>query len=162
MRNLWIVLALSICVVFTACGGEGGGEGGGGGSMKPTVVGTWQMDLDAVMAALNAEAEKNPEAGMMIKMLEPMLKSMKAEVKFDDDGTFTGTMTMKDPMSGEEKTQVGKGTWKLEGDKLSITTLEEDGKKKDTPDTEVATFEDGVIKIKGEEDAPFSIVLKRK
>ena len=164
MSKLWIVFAMVACLSFAACGAQGGGESGEGGEGgeggADPMVGTWELDTSAAVKAVEAKlaAEPNPMGEMMIQMV----KAMKAEMTLAEDGTYTARMQMKNPMSGEEKNQTAKGTWKLEGDKFSLTTVEEDGVAKEVPDVKVAIYKDGKIVIAGEGGAPFNMIFKKK
>jgi hypothetical protein len=149
MKKTWMAFALMFCLSFAACGGP----------VSPA-VGTWVLDGEAALKSFEA----NPPEGMPPQALEPMknmIKGMKGEMTMNADGTFEGVMEMPNPMTGEVKPSTAKGTWTLEGEKLSITTTEQDGKPEETPDTETAVLKDGVITVTPA-GAPFSILFKKK
>ncbi|OHB76707.1 MAG: hypothetical protein A2Z34_05510 [Planctomycetes bacterium RBG_16_59_8] len=122
-------------------------------------VGSWNLDASAAMN----EAKKAPEyekqmkeggeaAAAMMKMMEEMFKTMKMTLDIKADNSFTVTMEAMGKKSS------AKGTWKLAGEKLTMTTTEEDGKAKDSPDNKDLTFKDGKLFI--EEDG-MKMVLTR-
>lgn len=104
-------------------------------------VGTWNLDTSALLE----EMKKNPNYKAddpMTKQMEEALKKMKVTMVVNADNSFTGTA------EGMGNKSTAKGTWKLEGDKLTMTTTEEDGKPKS--ETEVLTFKDGLITMEKE------------
>ncbi len=172
MNKLFLVFACMSCLAFAACG-QGGGEGGdesgdesgGGGAVKSDpvspMVGTWALDTAAVVKALEEKLaqEPNPMGEMMIGVVQ----GMSAEMVLNDDDTFAVEMKMKNPMTGDGETELAKGTWELDGDKLTITTIEANGKVNETPDVKVASYQDGAIIITaGKGSAPFDMVFKKK
>ena len=76
------------------------------------------------------------------------LGSGQAEMVLAEDDTFVLNMQVVVPMSGAKEDIVAKGTWKLEGDQFTITTIEENGVANATPDVKVATYKDGLISIR--------------
>jgi hypothetical protein len=84
----------------------------------------------------------NPE---MRKGLESF-GSVDAEAKLDSDGTFTMTLSLP-TMGGGGGKQVAKGTYKVEGDKITLTVTEQDGKKTDKPEPKTGTIKNGVITL---------------
>lgn len=132
MRTL-VTLLLLLLVSLTGCGGPSGPSG------------TYSIDKDALAKMADAlvkggEGEaKDASAAPMAAMMAEAFKAMDASLTFNTDGTFSGSSKMM----GNESTM--KGTWKLEGEKLSMTSTEEDGKPAN--ETKVATFKDGVITV---------------
>lgn len=144
------------------------------GESQASVAGTYVLDsaaMDEAAKKMKAEIDgmsedekkaMGPMAAMLPMMAEAM-KAMKMEMTFKDDGTCVGSMTMK--MMGMDKTTTLEGTWKLEGEKITMTPTKEDGgpPKDATPKT--GTFKDGKIFLKdklGGGDKEVEMVLVRK
>ena len=150
-----LVVCAAAALVLGACGGKGGGASG--------VVGKWSVDKAEVEKLVIAEAKKNaPEANaeqleMMTKLAKDAATAMNLNLDIKSDNTFEVAMAMS--FMGQEQKMNAKGKWKLDGEKLSMTTTEEDGKAKTTEDTKVATFKDGKISLVM--DGGPTIVLKR-
>lgn len=119
-------------------------------------AGEWTLDTTAMLE----EMRKNPqfktmmeEGGESAVKFVDMIKSMKVTVDLNADNSFSGTM------EGMGQKSTAKGTWALEGDKLTISTTEEDGRAKDPPETEVFTFNEETLVL--EKDG-IKMTLKRK
>jgi len=134
LKNL-VGLFLSLCsILLSACGASG-----------PS--GTYTLDKAELAKSADAMAAKmgekdNPMAGMA-KMMADSLKGMEATITFDQGGTFSGQF--KSEMMGQKHEESIKGTWKLEGDQLTMTSTEVGGKPKS--ETKTGTFKDGKIRI---------------
>ena len=111
-----------------------------------TPAGTYTVDLEKIAAdALAAE----PKAAEMTDEQKDGLKKMitgrfgKTTFTLKDDNTFEGSMEMS--MMGMSKKSTTKGTWKIDGDKVTLNTTHEDGKEKAS--TQTGTFKDNVLTV---------------
>lgn len=183
MRKLIsLVLGLAVSATLLGCGdkggGSGGGGGGGGGSASP--VGTWTIDgsnlratmeskikeefgkqkkeLDAMPAEQRAMMEKMmPSMDKMVDAAMEMFGKMTVDITLKDGGEFTYSAAMPG-----ESAEAGKGTWKLEGDKVITTLTEKNGKPAEAKDNDKAPplkWKDGKLVI---EDEKMVLPLKRK
>ena len=127
MKLAFPVLALFL---FAACNA--------GASNK--VAGTYVIDAKALVAAMPAEMkEPLTKAGKDVeKEMAPMFEGTSIELNADG----TATMKTKDFMTKKEK--VAKGTWKLDGDKITMTSKDADSGK---DETKTGTFKDGTITV---------------
>lgn len=141
MRKLSLaILFSSLPLLVAACGGNS------------SPVGTWRLDADAVakmMESLMQEQMANvppAQQGMMKQMMAQMvdgLKKSNGAIVLAADGT--ATMQEDEPDGTHKET---KGTWKIEGDKLSLTATPPG---KSAPETRTGTLAGNEIRI--EEDA---------
>ena len=139
-------ISLSLLLLLTACGGASG------------PAGKWTLDTEPLVAAMKtrmaAELEgKTAEEKKMAEqftgpMLE-MMRKMKAEITLGADGSVDGSM---DGPNGPSKM---KGTWKLDGDKVTLTTKEEG---KTESETKVGTLKGDQIVIE-ETDADSKMTM---
>ena len=182
MRKLIsLVLGLAVSATLVNCGDKGGGSGGGGGGGGGGgPAGTWVIDggalKDAMMPKIKEEYEKGrkqfetmpaeqramaekmmPSLDKMAEGMLEMFGKMSVDIVLKDGGEFTYSAGMPG-----EKTETGKGTWKLEGDKVVTKLTEKDGKPADEKDNEKAP----PLKWKGGklilEDENMTLPLKRK
>ncbi len=183
MRKLIsLVLGLAVSATLVGCGDKGGGSGGGGsgGGGGGSPAGTWVLDggalKDAMMPKLKAQFEKSKkeldgmpaeQRAMMEKMMPSLDKmaegalelfgKMTVEIVLKDGGEFTYSASMPG-----ESTETGKGTWKLDGEKVVTTLTEKGGKPAEAKDQEKAP----PLKWKGGklivEDDDMTLPLKRK
>jgi hypothetical protein len=160
--GLLAVVVLGL-VLAPSCGDQSGG-GGGGGSAAATVVGRWTIDPESMVQAKEEEARKQGgEAKDSIEAMRPVMKQMaegmKATFDIKSGGEWSGSMTMVGIPGTPPTTSTSKGTWKLSGEDLELTSTEEDGKKKDSPETQRGKFKGGRIEFQLP-DGPL-LVLKR-
>jgi|GEM_PF-2925493 len=184
MRKLIaLIVGIAVSASLVGCGDNKGGaatRGGSGGGASASPVGTWVIDGAALKSAMEpqvkqqmAKSKKDLE-GMpaeqrammekmmpsMDKMLEGMMEmftKMTVELNFKDGGDFTYEAAMPG-----EKTEAGKGTWKLEGDKVVTKLTEKNGKPAEEKDQKSAPpllWKDGKLSVS---DADMTIPLKRK
>ncbi|MCR9247125.1 MAG: hypothetical protein NXI31_18995 [bacterium] len=104
-------LAVATLTAFAACSGG-----------DSHAVGKYKLDTEAMLAGMPAPAKE-------------MMKSMTGTMDLAADHNFTSTMTT--PMGASTIA----GTWKLEGDQISLTGKDEGGKEQ----TVTATLKDGAI-----------------
>lgn len=113
-----------------------------GGDAAASAAGVYQIDKAAfketMLAAMPAEAKKDK---MAMDMIEKMADSMNVSIELKADGT--ATMSMKMEMMGQKKDDTENGTWKLEGNKLSMTTKDKAGKE----ETKTAEYAHGAFSI---------------
>jgi hypothetical protein len=159
MRQFLILTVAISCVALAGCG-----DGGGGGGGAATIAGTYALDTAVVEQAMLDAAKK--EAGgvlpdAMKEQISNMIKAQAEQIKMEctikADGTFSIVAAF-----GEKQT-TATGTWKLDGDKLSMTGLTEDGKDlaEDKQETKVGTYANGTIRV-SQEGVPFEFVLEKK
>jgi hypothetical protein len=130
------LFALSL---FAACSGNA----------ASTVPGTYELDKakfkEAAMAQVPAE-QKNDKAAMA--MMDGMLNAMNMTVELKADGTMAATTP-----DGPET-----GTWKLDGDKITMTS-----KKGGKDETITGTYANGTITATAEEGGQkMTLVLVKK
>lgn len=131
---------------------------------KPSAVGTWGLDVDAMKKSIESmmqeQIDKAPAAQqammkqVMAQMVESMTKS-NGSIQLAADGT--ATMHQDSPDGKHEDT---KGTWKLDGDKISLTMVPPG---KQTAETKTGTLTGDEIRI--DEDAggrKMTMVFRRK
>jgi hypothetical protein len=140
MRYVQTALTLFVFGVLVSCSGG-----------KASVAGKWTLD--------RAEAAKQiPADDPMAEMMKKMVETMDFSFDFQKDGTVLFAMKME--MMGMKQSHTGKGTWKLEGEKLTITPTEEDGKPPADPTPQEGILKDGVIRVSGKDGSP-DLVLRR-
>lgn len=130
----------------------------GMGAVAETIspAGAYELDKaamkDAMMAQMPEEAKAQPNAADMVaKMIDGMNVSMDLAA----DGTVQ--LAMKMVMFGQEQASTAKGTWSLEGDKLTMTTTNESGQE----ETKVARYENGRVLV-DEEGQPTMTFVRKK
>lgn len=138
MRSVacWSTLLIAVAA-FAGCSGD-----------PSSPVGSWTLNVGAMMENMKQDPDYQKQAkeggemaAKMIKEMEEAFKSMKMTIDIKSDNSFTATAEVM-----KEKHTL-KGTWKLQGEKLTMTATEEDGKPKDTPDSKDFTFKDGKLSI---------------
>jgi len=92
---------------------------------------------------------------MKKEMLDGM-KDAKVDLEIKDDGTFMVTALMQ----GEDP-DITSGTWTQEGDVITFVEAEENGKPKEDGQTIKATYKDGQLMLKPDEEMPFDIIMKK-
>lgn len=134
-----LAITLSFLLVLGACGGG-----------AAAAVGKWSLDANAMadmmLKAQAADLAKLPaeERAKTETQMREMSKAMKADLTVNADNTFTVHMDMG-PMHSEVK-----GTWKADGNKLTMTGKEV-GKEKE--DTMTGTLVGDVLTCEGGEGA---------
>jgi hypothetical protein len=136
MRNALIASALVFTFALAACGDSASGP-----------VGTWVIDMDHMKGKLK-------EMGMP----EEMLKNMDAGMGVTWEIKSGGTWTAKGKMQGDAIDE--SGTWKLEGETLTVVKTSDKGK--DVNEPLAAEYKGDVIELKPEADMPFSLRMIRK
>lgn len=123
-----------------------------GADAAASAAGKYELDKAAFLELMMANV---PEAGREAAkpMLEKQSAGMVGVVELMADGKFKMNMAM--PPAPAQNVE---GTWKLDGDKLSMTSP-----KGDKDDTQVAMFKDGAITLE-EKMGPMTIkmVFKKK
>lgn len=148
LMNLFSALALSTLV---ACGGEA--------DASASAVGTYKIDtaalVETMLAAMPAEAKADEAAAK--KMAEGMAGGFDISIELKEDGTCSNMA--KITMMGQTQENSATGTWKLEGDKLSMTTKDKDGKE----ETKTVTFKDGSFTVSEEKGGQkMDLVFKKQ
>jgi len=117
MKTIKLVCALGLAgISLVGCGG---------------VEGTYKLDKDETKKAMQAEIDKMPaDKQQFAKLGLAMADSMDVSLELKKDGTATMKLSMGD------KPQEDNGTWKKDGDKVTIndskgkaTSCEKSGKK---------------------------------
>lgn len=121
------------------------------------LVGTWELDEQAVEKMMEEAEKESGEAGAAKGVGSAMIVAMGPKFEFGDDGAMS--MTMKNPMKEDAEPETKEGTYEVigsEGDKLTLEA-ELDGEK----ETITAIFQsDDKLKLENEGDEP-PMVLKR-
>jgi hypothetical protein len=107
------------------------------GAGEPAGTGVYELDAKAMEAQM---LEGAPEAAK--PMIKKMAEGMKGTMTLKADGSAEMSMMMPNPMGGEAKEDKTTGTWKLEGDKMTIVA-KEDGKD----DARTLTYKDGTLTL---------------
>ena len=172
MRLVSTIFLCVFCFALAGCGDDVATATG--------PVGTWVPDN----AAMKADMEKAKAEDPDFKKMQEMMAAGRAQIEAMPDGEAKTAAVaqmqeaeaqMKNPLSGMEATlnedgtysmtlkgEVGeRGTWKLDGTKITFTTTESDGEKVKTPKTNSGTIANGRITYKPDE-MPFNLVFKKK
>jgi hypothetical protein len=152
VKKTLVVCALGLATSFALAGCSK--EGGGGGVFASPVVGRYELDIDAVVAQAK---EKAGAESMPPEMVEGMLKNAKMDFEVKSDHTYVGSFTMD--FMGQKKESTTKGTWKQDGNQVSFTETENDGKPSEKKETKVATYADGRLTLA---DDGITLVLRKK
>lgn len=104
---------------------------------EPAGTGVYELDTKAFEAQM---MEGVPEQAK--PMIKKMAEGMKGIMTLKADGTAEMSMTMPNPMGGEAKEDKTTGTWKLDGEKMTIVA-KKDGKD----DARDLTFKDGKLTL---------------
>ena len=125
MKLAFPVLALFL---FAACGD----------GVAHKVVGTYALDTRQMAADINAAMKGQPgwDDARARKAAEGIETKMQVTLEIKADGTVETKQTGLDR-------QEAKGTWKVDGDKITITTTNEHG----TKDIKTGTIQDGTITV---------------
>lgn len=108
-----------------------------------SIAGAWTVDREATRTAMmDAFAEmldglEGPAREMVEQQIKDGIDKMELSVTFNKDGTWTGLM--KNPTVGESSP--ASGTWTQKGAVVTIVTLMEDGKQRETPESMQASLE---------------------
>lgn len=111
---------------------------------EPAGTGVYELDktsLEAEMMKAMPEAMRSNEQAK--NMMKKMVEQMQGTMTLKADGSAEMSMTMPNPMGGEAKADKTTGTWKLEGDKMTIGAKDEDGKE----DVRDLTYKDGTLTL---------------
>tara|TARA_R110002072_G_scaffold46591_5_gene128927 strand:- start:7724 stop:8182 length:459 start_codon:yes stop_codon:yes gene_type:complete len=135
-KILSVALSLLALTLLASCGADASASAAGKYTLDKT-------GLEAAMKAMMPEGmpTEGPAAEAGAKMLKEAVDAMNGTIELKADNTCVMLMT------GSGPDQKATGTWKLEGDKISITSKEE-GKEEE--ETKVGTFADGVITVEEE------------
>jgi len=109
-----ILTALSLSILA----GCGAAEASPAGTYELQKEGLAEQMLQAVPEAARANAKG---------MIEEAVKGMKASFTLKDDGTAEMSRSAPNPMGGAAMEEKMSGTWKLEGEKMTIALKDADG-----------------------------------
>ena len=102
-----ILSALALTVLTACSAGE------------PKVAGTYELDTKGMVEAMMANMPKE-QAAAAEKNTE-RLKAMKGTMTLNADGSCEMSITVPGPKGGEAREEKATGSWKLDGDKVSVT-----------------------------------------
>jgi galactitol-specific phosphotransferase system IIB component len=141
MKKTLAAALLALSLAIAACGSNA----------ASSVPGTYELDKahakEQILANMDAETKKK-----MAGMIDNLVDAMGGTAELKADGTMT--MTSKNPTGN----QVEQGTWKLDGDKLTMTTTQ-DGK----PESHTGTWANGTITMTVEgEGKKMQLLFKKK
>ncbi len=148
MRNGTVAIILALVFTVAGCGDDGGN---GGDDQTSPVVGTWVVDAEKyadVMMELMKDAP--PET----RDREKLKEAAKIEVHVKADGTWNADGSMGAKQINES------GTWKLDGDQLTIDWTMKDGKEADW--TQTVKFDGTSFVVKPDKAMPFEVTMVRK
>lgn len=172
MRSILTSLLCVLCLTIAGCGGDSGSD---------SIVGTWAADNEAMKADVEkhlkpmielgrqqlAEAKKQldvmPE-GEAKEQIKKMIAEGEARSK-NANPLASVTVTMKS--DGTYKADLGdmgseEGTWKLDGETLTITATKSDGNNIPKPDARKGIYKNGQIRYRPDDEMPFDFVLKKQ
>lgn len=137
-KTLATFLAALTLSLVSACGGGAGAAA--------SAAGVYTLDKAAfkqtMLASMPEEAKKEK---MAMEMVDKMADGMNVSIELKADGT--ATMSIKTEMMGQKKDDTETGTWKLDGNKLTMTTKEKDGKE----ETKTADYANGSFTVEHED-----------
>lgn len=117
MKKALLAFSLLSLSFVAACGGA-----------SSKVAGIYEIDKVSLRAAMlsnmPAEAQKEPKA---LEMVDGMIKDMQVTFDLKTDGS--AAMNAKTTMFGKTQEESTAGTWKLDGNKLTIQTKDKAGKE---------------------------------
>jgi hypothetical protein len=152
------ILTCGVLIFLGACGDKGGGGGT-----------TYGVDMDAMKAILDAYAEeqladqKGDDAELFASIKQGFVEQYMTGLAGIRDMRLVlasdGTMAGYDQPEGAPKMR---GTWKVEGTTLTLTTTEDQGQKKDPPLVMTGRLEGGVIRIRLDPQQPFDLALRSR
>ncbi|MFB3431937.1 MAG: hypothetical protein ABL309_13555 [Phycisphaerales bacterium] len=119
------------------------------------VAGTYELDTDAMKAAMQAEIDQMEDEmeKMGASMMLGMIDGMSMTLTLNEDGTASGVVVM----NGEE--DPASGTWTLDGDAISITMASEGG----SPEEVTGTLDGDTIRMPSPGgQMPIDMVFKRQ
>ena len=126
-------------------------------SPVPEVAGTYELDREAVKAAMQAEIEliEDEEERWDALTIMGTIDMMSITLTLNQDGTANGEMTMFD------EAHPASGTWTLDGGTLTVIVAPEG----DEAATMIGTVDGDTIRLSVEdedEDMPFDLVFVRR
>ena len=125
---LVVFMAVFMVIAATACGNNGGGS-------SNSVVGTWKLKIDSS----KVPEEQKATAAILESALDVTLT-------FSEGGKVTVDMKMS--LMGQESSAAQEGTWKQEGDKITISGTQSAGASVQTDG--VAVLKDGKLYMEAE------------
>lgn len=149
MKKAHLALSLLSFSFLAACGG----------AAAASAAGVYELDKAAfratIVAAMPAEAQKEPKA---MEMVDGMLKDMTVTIELKADGS--AVMNSKTNAMGQAKEDSAKGTWKLDGGKLTMVTKDD---KTGKEETKTVDYANGSFSVEQEENGmKMKMTFKRK
>src|SRR5690606_4015002 len=144
-RALTAVFALA-CLALVLQGCE---------SAEEVAAGTYTLDKESIKASLQKEIDSEGGQGnpMAAAMAQQMIESMTMTLTLDADGTASSNMSMMG------QTQNASGTWKIDGDSVSITMAEDGGE----PSTATGKLDGDTLEMQpeGGDEMPFKMIFRK-
>lgn len=134
MKKTLAALFTALTLSIAACGGG-----------AASAAGVYEIDKAALKAAITASMPAEAKDKMPAEMLDGMVNGMNISIELKADGT--ATMSSKMDVMGQKKEDVATGTWKLDGNKLTMTTEDKDGKK----ETKTVDYQAGSFSVEADE-----------
>lgn len=135
LLNVFSAVALSTLV---ACGSSEA-------DAATTAVGVYELDkaafAESILAGMSAEDKADPKATEMVKS---MADGMNISFELKEDGS--SHLSSKITMMGQTQESSATGTWKLDGDKLTMNIKDKAGKE----ETKTVVLKDGVFSVEVE------------
>ncbi|MGE0143713.1 MAG: hypothetical protein AB7I19_18245 [Planctomycetota bacterium] len=142
MTKIQVTALATLLLLLTSCGSNAGPNG------------TYKLDGEAFVLGMLGITDASKATEEQKAQLE-MAKTIEGTLECKADQTFS--LSMKMPMIGEQK--MG-GTWKAEGDKLSLTGKAADSDKEETK-TATWTADKITIEDKGPGGQTMKMVFKK-
>ena len=157
-----------------ACGGEEPADNGGKGNKgdkggdtnqsqpadpKAKLAGTWVLENDKIME-MNESVIPDEATPEMKAMMAQMFAQMEMSITLNADGSATSIGKAPNPLGGEAETKNATGSWKLDGDVVTIE-MKEDGS--DTSEAQDGKIEgDRILMTFTDGPAPMKMSFKRQ
>ena len=150
MTTLPITPVFACLLLIPACGQDNTAAGSYTVDIKPTIDGI----IETESAGKELPAEQRAA-------METMFKGMFEKMNFNLNADLTCTGDSEITIMGTTKKSSTKGTWSIEGGKVTINTTHEDGEEKAS--TQTGTYKDGKLTIDMEQAGKkITLYLKKK
>ncbi len=144
MYTALLLLATIACIgVLPGCGSDANAD----------IVGTYELDTDAVKAELAAAATESEEAAAKAEFASMLLDAMEMSITLKSDGT----LDIRVRAMGDSDEQAG--TWTRNGNELTITTAKEG----DEPETGTVIIEGNNLRLMPDpgDDMPIEMIFQK-
>ena len=121
------------------------------------VAGTYELDLEALVAddvdAMAKEEGLSPaETAELRRLVIAELADYRFDITLGRDGTFRMYLSVP-----EEEDLKRRGEWTLNGHKVEMQAIWQNGERLVEPDSTYADYKDGTLDVEGEEGASFTL-----